>query len=52
MLAWIDGIAARVSAYRGGAKVSRADVIRWLTRRGLRDVRSSTLDIEQIAAQV
>lgn len=33
MLAWIDAIAARISEHRG-ARVSRADVIRWLTRRG------------------
>lgn len=49
-LGWIDTIAARVSVHRGGAQVSRADVIRWLTRNG-RD-RYGNLSIGTISAQV
>lgn len=37
MLAWIDNVAEQVSEYKG-RPISRADVIRWMTRRARRDL--------------
>lgn len=50
MLEWIDRTAQAISAYRGGARVSRADVIRALTRRARREVED--LPISAAATQV
>lgn len=59
MLEWIDRIARGVSAHRGrpGA-VSRADVIRWLTRTARASAPSGAwvelenMSIEQVASQI
>lgn len=50
-LEWIDRTAAKISAYRGGAAVSRADVIRWLTR-AASEAADENLTVVEMAAQV
>lgn len=50
MLAWIDRTAQAISAYRGGAKVSRADVIRALTWRARQEIENQP--ISTVAARV
>lgn len=49
-LEWIDRTAAKVSTYRGGANVSRADVIRAMTR--LAAVRMGDLSVRDLAGQI
>ena len=48
-LSWIDTLANRLGAHKG-REVSRAEVVRWLTRNG-RD-RYGNLSISTISAQV
>lgn len=50
-LAWIDRTVEAVSRHRGGAAVSRADVIRWLTR-AASEAADENLTIIEIASQV
>lgn len=50
VLDWIDAIAGNVSDHRGGARVSRADVIRWLTRNGKE--RYGNLSVGTMSAQI